>query len=103
MTRAARLGPIALALGAALLIGAPLATANAQGAAQGAAAQQGLIAMHDLALSLSVPATPVVSGEDFLAQVSVVNNGAGPADAPDDLDEAAYTFTLTPQGGGVNV
>jgi hypothetical protein len=103
MTRAARLGPIALALGAALLIGAPLATANAQGAAQGVAAQQGLIAMHDLALSLSVPATPVVSGEDFLAQVSVVNNGAGPADAPDDLDEAAYTFTLTPQGGGAPI
>jgi hypothetical protein len=90
-----------LALGLALLAGGWAAGPQMQVEAQSAAnPRKGQSEMADLQLSLSIPSTPVLSGEDFTAVVTARNGGAGPIDAPAELDDAAYEFILTPADGG---
>ncbi|MFT4793111.1 MAG: hypothetical protein ACI807_000859 [Paracoccaceae bacterium] len=89
-----------LALGLALFAGGwsvgPLMQVQAQSAAN---PSKGQSEMADLQLSLSIPSTPVLAGEDFVAVVTATNGGAAPIEAPAELDEAAYAFVLTPENG----
>lgn len=97
MTRGLR----ALALGLALVAGGWAAGPQMQAEAQSAANPlKGPSHMADPDISLSIPAAPVLSGEDFAAVVTVANRGDAPIEAPVARDGSAYAFVLTPEDGG---
>lgn len=62
-----------------------------------------VLAMHDLSLSLVAPEAPVLSGENFAAEVTVANMSGGPVEAPADIGDDAFVFRLRSLDGGADI
>jgi hypothetical protein len=56
--------------------------------------------MADLELELTVPTTPVLSGEDFTVVITARNAGDAPVTAPPEGAEEDFAVVLTPADGG---